>query len=644
MPGIGIGNAIPFKRGGGINLVAYWATRKPYFTVDNTGNIEALVDAQIAITLTAADVDIASILADGSNLFFYTYGDVFVHSYINYLIATTCEVYIKVSCAALSTLYVGLKLQAHAFADDYSGVMLRRTAHASTNMLYKCDDENDSEGNGADITFTGAAVTATKFGNVIYCDGSNDNFSIAILETLTDYCSFSFNFCLPDNSWDNAAGHHILCKTWDANNYFTFYIDASGMPGSAYRWGGLGALTWAGTTKMETGRIYSLTIRWTKVVTTIYLNGESMFCTMVRVANAPANATTLYFGSHSAGVEFTKCYIWDIEYNDSSLPIVYQRSHNDNVSLFNRTQTEKITAISSLPAAPIGAYWGEGDLIIEGGVMKLYHQKSYSDADVTAAHNIYCLSISNDYGATWDAPITLMGYGTSIEAAFGIYQPFTFKDNGKYYVIWRRHNNNILYIAESTDGVTFSNVQVFLANTHGTTYNCSIINDNGIYRGLVDVGVVIDAYSSYVQYYIEGNSLLTMAYGVEQTTLGLTSKYNYGASELLKVGSKYVVWYGITPGNNTKSTLPCVITYAESDDPSANEWTMKTIPVAEMDVQYADDQVQDFSLCEYGGKTYMNWCKLNNTSGAITAIFQISKYDGTIAQFIKDITVTHSGL
>lgn len=628
-------------RHSGKSWQTYWNARKPYFTIDNTGNVEALTDAQIPITLTDADVDIASIETDGSNLFFYTYGDVFVHSYINYLTATTCECYIKISCAALSTLYVGLKLQNHANLNDYSGVMLRRTAHTSTNMLYSCADEHDSLAVGPDVSLLGgASVLSTKFGNVFNFDGVNKYATLDIIKTIPTYGGFGFNFVFPDNTIFDGNNHSIFFKNWDNNNLLQFDVRSTTYYLIYYRFAGQPLGTWASAITPEIGKIHSFYCRWTKRSTVIYLDGVPIIDTLYKIPASPANTAPLCLGSYNGTLQMTKCYIYDIEYNNASLPTSSLRSLNENVSVFHKTQTEKINFISHLPSAITTAYWGEGTIFVESDVIKVYHQKSYSDADLTAAHNIFCLSESSDWGTTWTTT-TLMGYGTSVENTVGIYQPFVIKDAGKWYVIFRRHNGTTLIIRESNDGLNFTNPQTFLADTYGTTYNCSVINDNGTFKGLVDVGVTINGFASYVQYYISGATLLTMSYGDLQSTIGTRSPYNYGAARLNKIDNKYYCWTGQSY-TVKKALLPTTIYFSESDDPSANEWTTNSTNVLDLDSIYADDQMQDFSITEYNNKVYLIANKNNNT--IITCIMGLYKYEGTLAQFIKDITVTHSGL
>jgi hypothetical protein len=627
----------------------YWTQRKPYFVIDNTGNNQALIDAQIKITLTGADITIASILADGSNLFFYYQGGTFIHSYINYLTATSCEVYVKISCPAFSLKYIGLKLEDHAFVDDYSGVMLRRTAHASTNMLYACSDEHDSLTTGPDITLVnGAAILETKFGNVLSFDGSNDHATLDVLTTIPEYGGFGFNFILPDNSWDNGSLHTIFSKAYTtAKSYLILQITEGGFI-KIYSGDGTNDASWLSSKKPEIGKIHSFYVRWTKLSTIIYFDDEIVIAKNKKITASPINPDTVFFGGYNATLQKTKCYIFDIEYNNISLPIIYQRSHDENISLFNRTQAEKLTAISNIPANPaVSNAWGEGTLIIEDDLIKLYHQKNYSDADLALTHNIFCLSISHDFGITWDDPITLMGYGTAVENTIGIFRAFVFKDSGKYYVIFQRYNtpgNTTLYIRESTDGVNFTNPQTFLTNTYGAIDNCSIINDNGVYKGLVDVSTTVNGEFAYVQYYIEGNTLLTMGYGATnpQTTIGLRSIYNFGAPHFIKVGNKYICWTEQSLVND-KNILPDQCYYSECSDPSANNWITKSVPIQELDSIFADDQMVDGSITEYNGNTYFISGKNNNTASP-NGLYMMTlyKYTGTIAQFITDITVTHS--
>jgi hypothetical protein len=619
---------------------------KPYFTVDNTGNNQALVDAQIKITLTGADITIASIVADGSNLYFY-HKDTFLHSYINYLSATVCECYVKVSCPALSNINIGLKLQTHSFTNDYSGVMIRRTAHSSTNMLYTCANANDSLSHGPTIGLVnGAAILSTKFGNVYSFDGSNDYGTLDVLKTIPAYGGFGFNFVLPDNSWDNGALHTLFSKVYtDAKSYFIIQIQINGLL-KIYTGDGTNDSFWISATKPEIGKIHSYYIKWTSNSTIIYYDGEIVCAKNKKITTSPTNPDTCFFGAYNTTLQFCKVYIFDVEYNNSSLPITYQRARAENISIFNRTQSEKLSYVSNLPATISSkTVWGESSLIFDNNILYCYHQKTYTDDDHLLTRNIFVLSTSSDFGVTWDAPVTLAGYGTAIEPTMGIFRSFVFKDNdGKVYWIYMLYDTpgpTTLYIREITGHTTIGARNTFLTNTYGNIDNCSIINDNGVYKGLVDVTMTIDSFSSYVQYYIQGNTLLTMGYpsATRQSSIGVRSQYNYGAPMFLKVGNKYCCWTEQSLVNE-KAILPDQCYYSECTDPSTNTWVTKPVSILALDSQYADDQNVDGSIVEHNGVTYFMTGKNNNISPFL-CIMTLYKYNGTVAQFIKDIEVIH---
>ena len=134
-------------------------------------------------------------------------------------------------------------------------------------------------------------------------------------------------------------------------------------------------VTYDTPSKPKIGKIHSLYLRWTNVSTVVYFDDvivSSKF--QGKLTASPTSIQPIYFGSLDGTQEYCKCYIYDIEYNNLALPAGVQRTHDENISLFNRTQTEKTQSLSMIPSVPTaGSSYGEGTLIIKNDIFYNYH-------------------------------------------------------------------------------------------------------------------------------------------------------------------------------------------------------------------------------------------------------------------------------
>lgn len=599
--------------------VTYTAISKT-ITFDNTGN-EALNNYMAEIDLTATEFSFDKILS-GENMNFVDAGANLPYYVAKYnKIDSTIKAFVKVNIPANTVKAITLNTGVNSISRyKYNQLMLRKSAISITKELYNMASISDSKVVGAGMTLVNSFLIDSQFGKVLSCNGINAYATIVrdfpSLDTY-DMCTISFNFCLKKDQKYYGVSQTIFSKYVDATHYVKVSIETDNRIYIITSSGIYATPIGVGFKKFEP---HSISIRINKVYIDMKIDNVIGFkvLTTALTGGQPFTLGAYNNGSVSA---FANVYIWDLEFTEGYNMIGVEFARNKGIPVQHDVEYKKWEYVSDVPSFvgdPDGVLRQEPSIITVGTELHLYS----TDRDVAAPGISRRVSTTN--GATWSSPV-----GVSITGLVGNSQrPFIFQDSGKIYMIYQRDGK--LYISESTDGLSFTNPQIWQEVQVGFT---SIENscvyrdpDTGVYYGIVDG--MNTAASDWRMVALSGDSIMTMTKMYDVTSI--TPTIIDGGAFFKKLNGIYQVW--------VQSNLE--IYRFKNTDITTDTWTRvyPNTPVFVLNGKCGQEQQADTSLCEKSGVCYAAVNNSGDASGT-TGNNSILKYNGTLEQLVSDLSI-----
>jgi hypothetical protein len=591
-------------------------------TFTNTGN-KALTGYMAEINLTATEFAFINKLSgnyikylDGSSELAY---HVVKYDKTNSLI----KVFVNVSIAANSTKAITMQSGVISnLGKRFSQLMTRKSVIDITKALYKMDSEHDSMGVGADLGLVNSTlVNSPQFGNVLKCNGVNACGTIVrdwdCLSTY-DMCTLSFNFTLPYNHRSGSGNKMLFSKWVDASHYVFIQLLTNGK----LRISANGS---ADTTEVFWQKFepHSVTIRTNKHIVLVRVDNIQF------VRSTPLSGTggaPFTFGAYNEGTpsQFCEAYFWDIEFTQGQYFIGKEFSRNKCIPEKEDVEYRKWQRICDIPdTEPDNVLRQEPNIITVGTELHLY----CTDHEVAVPGVSRRISTNN--GVTWSQAETLVITGLATNTA----RPFVFQDGGKIYIIYQRSSK--LYISESTDGINFTNPQVYLDVQAGyTTIENSFViwdADANKYYGMHD-GLKGGLWKTFIT---SGDTLTGMSklydlesyYSTIDASGGVITRLD-GGGFLRKLNGVWEMWchsYDVFRLRNADITTDTWVRVYDN-------------PMFVLNSKWAQEQAADFSMCEKDGICY---AAVNNSgdSYGTTGNTSIFKYDGTMEQLVSDLSI-----
>lgn len=592
-------------------------------TFTNTGN-EALSGYMAEIDLTATEFAFANKLS-GNYIKFLDSGFELTYHIAKYdKTNSLIKVFVNVNIPANSTKEITMQTGVISnLGKRFSQIMTRKSAIDITKALYKMDSVSDSMGVGADLGLVNATlINSPQFGNVLKCNGVNGCGTIVrdwdCLSTF-DMCTLSFNFALPYNH-KSGSGNKMLFSKWvDASHYVFIQLLTNGK----LRISANGS---ADTTEVFWQKFepHSVTIRTNKDMILVRVD-NIQFVRSTKVSGTGGAPFT--FGAYNEGSpsQFCEAYFWDIEFTQGQYFIGKEFSRNKCIPEKKDVEYRKWEIICDVPndLIPDGILRQEPNIIAVSTSLYLYC------TDQSVAVPGISRRISTNNGVTWSDAEVLVIAGLSSNSA----RPFVFQDGGKIYIIYQRSSK--LYISESTDGLNFTNPQIFLDVQPGytTIENSFVIWDAvvGKYYGMCD-GLKGGLWKTFI---ISGDTLTGMSwlydiesyYSTVDASGGIITRLD-GGGFLRKLNGVWHMWchsYDVFRLTNS--------------DITSDTWVRKyTNPIFVLNSRYAQEQAADFSMCEKDGVCYAAVNNSGDDTGT-TGNTSIFKYEGTMEQLVSDLSI-----
>jgi hypothetical protein len=361
-----------------------------------------------------------------------------------------------------------------------------------------------------------------------------------------------------------------------------------------------------------------------KCVTIIKIDNVEAFSGLAMTGNGGQPFT---FGAYNDGtpVEFINAYFWDIEFIEGYYTLGSEFARNKCITQKHDTQIAKWDYLCDVPSGAFDAKEsGEPGILPVGNNLYLY-----ISADGRVASPNVGRRISTDSGVTWSVPETCVIPGANANT----YRGFEFQDAGKIYIIWQKNGSpERLYISESTDGLNFTNSQIWqdIPTGFSSIENSCVYWDSATSKwyGIID-GMNTGA-SDWRMVALSGNTLFTMTkmYDITSTNAG----YIDGGSFLQKINEVWYMWV------QTNQFIFCY----KNTDITSDTWVLaNSNPIFVLNSKWGQEQAADFVMCEKGGKCYgvHNSCSdtYRATNGSAESVL---KYDGTKEQLVSDLVIS----